>query len=269
MNDDLSDIRDYYAGEVEREDERLQRHQLERDLTWRYFNDYLPPTGRILEIGAATGGHTVWLASRGYPIVSVDLSKFELARCQEHLTRLGFSHLVDCRISDARWLNEVPEQNFDAVLLMGPLYHLIYTEDRLQAVQQAVQRLKPGGTIIASFISRLGILGDLMKNVPGLIEELDEVRSIIDLGYDPPDYPRGGFRGYFAKIDEIEPLFESTGVLTQAFVATEPCISADDEGYNKLTGQQRELWLDLMFEISRERCMLASSRHWLYIGRKP
>jgi hypothetical protein len=45
-------------------------------------------------------------------------------------------------------------------------------------------------------------------------------------------------------------------------------IAADDESYNKLQGKQRQLWLDLLYEISIERSILGASRHLLYIGRK-
>ena len=39
----------------------------------------------------------------------------------------------------------------------------------------------------------------------------------------------------------------------------EPAISADDESYHAL---------DLLFEVSAERSMLAASRHLLYVGRR-
>ena len=52
MNYDLSDIAAMYDRGVETEHMRLERHQLEFDLTWRYFTRYLPATGSILEIGA-------------------------------------------------------------------------------------------------------------------------------------------------------------------------------------------------------------------------
>ncbi len=43
MIDDVSDIVTYYASDPAREHDRLERHQLERDLTWRYLDRYLPP----------------------------------------------------------------------------------------------------------------------------------------------------------------------------------------------------------------------------------
>jgi len=49
VTDDTSDIRQYYEESVEKEDGRLERHQLERDMTWRYLDKYLPRQGKILE----------------------------------------------------------------------------------------------------------------------------------------------------------------------------------------------------------------------------
>jgi hypothetical protein len=63
-------------------------------------------------------------------------------------------------------------------------------------------------------------------------------------------------------------LHEAIGFETLAVAAVEPLIAADDESYNKLQGKQRQLWLDLLYEISTERSILGASRHLLYIGRK-
>jgi hypothetical protein len=100
------------------------------------------------------------------------------------------------------------------------------------------------------------------------IEDDAEVRSFIEKGKRPDDYPRGGFRGYFAQASEIAPLHEAIGFETLTMVGVEPAISADDENYNKLQGKQRQLWLDLFYEISAERSIIGASRHLLYIGRK-
>ena len=273
MSDNIQDIRDYYNAAVEGEDKRLENHQLERDLTRRYLEAYLPKSnlpeaGRILEIGAATGAYTLWLAQHGYQVLAVDLSEQELELSMQSIEAAGLAERVKYRVDDARWLAQVPERDFDAVLLMGPLYHLVLEADRILAVQSAVERLKPGGVFVSSFISRFGLLGDLLRNVPGWIEDGDEVRAILEIGRDPNHYPKGGFRGYFTTVAEIRPLHEQAGLETLVLAGVEPAISADDESYNRLEGQQLALWQDLLYEISREPSMLASSRHLLYIGRK-
>src|SRR5437764_14766294 len=85
MRDDISDIAASYDRGVEDEDSRLERHQLEYDLTWRYMTRYLPPAGSILEIGAATGRYTLALCRRGYCVTAVDLSAALLQRCKLRL----------------------------------------------------------------------------------------------------------------------------------------------------------------------------------------
>jgi hypothetical protein len=111
-------------------------------------------------------------------------------------------------------------------------------------------------------------MGDLLKNNPGWIEGQAEVRSVLERGKRPDDFPRGGFRGYFAQISEIAPLHEVIGFETLTVAGVEPAISADDESYNKLQGKQRQLWLDLLYEISAEMSIIGASRHLLYIGQK-
>ena len=83
MIDDVSDIAALYDDNPEREDLRLERHQLERDVTWRYLNEYLPPEGSILEIGAGTGTYTLELAGRGYALTVVDLSQRLIEICRK------------------------------------------------------------------------------------------------------------------------------------------------------------------------------------------
>ncbi len=182
MTDDVTDIAAYYDREVEREDSRLDRHQLENDLTWRYLDQYLPAGGSILEIGAATGRYTVELARRGYSVTAVDLSADLLKECQRRIEDAGFLERVRFHLGDARCLGDEVGTNYDAVLLMGPLYHLVEEEDRNLALEEAYNRMRPGGLIFTAFISRFGILGDLIKNVPQWIEEQAEVRASSGYG---------------------------------------------------------------------------------------
>lgn len=267
MHDDISDIIVFYDSEYD-EDARLERHQLEFDLTWRYLTTYLPPVGTILEIGAATGRYTLALCQRGYAVTAVDLSAVSLERCRQRLAAKRLDGQARFVVADARNLAGISSGPFDAVLLMGPLYHLVLEEDRREAVRQAVAHLAPGGLFVSAHISRLGLLGDLLKRKPEWIERGAVVRSVVEHGRDPEDRPRGGFRGYFAHAAEIQPLHEALGLHTVVLAGIEPAIGADDASYNALEGTRRERWLDLLFAISTDATIIGASRHLLYIGRK-
>jgi SAM-dependent methyltransferase len=164
---------------------------------------------------------------------------------------------------------DVQGRDFDAALVMGPLYHLVVKEERLTALRQAIDRLRRGGVCLSSLISRYGAIGQIMQAVPDWIESEQHVRSLIENGCEPPEGPKYGFRGYYMTVDEVAPLHEEAGLETIAVVGIEPAISADDKSYNNLQGQRRELWLNLLFKLSREPSLTANSRHLLYIGRKP
>lgn len=268
MRDDISDIAASYDHSVEDEDSRLVLHQLEYDLTWRYLARYLPSAGSILEIGAGTGRYTLDLCKRGYSVTAIDLSAALLQRCKLRLEAEGLHKQIQLVVADARDLHAVVGTAFDAVLLMGPLYHLVFEEDRRQALRQAADRLRNGGLLFSAHLSRSGVFGDLMRRIPEWIEQSEEVRSLLDHGRRLDDQPRGGFRGYFARVSEIRPLHEALGIQTIALAGVEPAISADDESYNQLPGPQRDLWLNLLEEVSSDETTIGASRHLLYVGRK-
>ena len=269
MRDDVTDIAAFYDDGSDAEHVRLDEHQLEFDLTLRYLEEYLPCTSAILEIGAATGRYTLELAKHGHDVTAVDLSPVLIDECKLHLADAGLADQVRFVVADARDLSAVNDDDFDAVLIMGPLYHLVRSSDRGLALAESLSRLRSGGLIFSTFLSRFGVLGDLMTRVPQWIDDADHVRALVDVGRRPENAPRGGFRGYFALPSEIVALHEDLGIETIAFAGVEPVISSDDAKYNDLHGEERTAWLDLLFEISIEPSIVGASRHLLYIGRKP
>ncbi len=268
MSDDIGDIQAFYNSMPDREDHRLEQNQLEYDLTWRYLERYLPAQGSVLEVGAASGRYTLELAKRGYRVTAVDLSAELIEVSRKRITAAGLEGQVDFVVADARDLSAITAHDFDAVLLMGPLYHLIVEADRKTALKEAADRLREGGVLFSVFLSRVGLMSHLIKNNPGWIDNHAEVQSIMADGKRPDHFARGGFRAYFARIPEIIPLHEALGFETLALAGIEPVIGANDESYNKLEGEQRQRWLDLLFEVSPEPSIIGASRHMVYVGRR-
>jgi len=270
MPDDISDIRAFYDRNVDKEDSRLERHQIERDITWRFLEKYLPSAGRILDIGAGTGSYAVPLAQRGYSVTAADISPTLMEACEKRALEAGMKDRLTCLVADARDLSGVTGSDFDAVLLLGPLYHLVLEEDRKTAVQEAFAKMKPGGIIFSSFISRYGIWGDLIRKFPHHIEQPGRFKTILEKGLDA-DFTEwdATFRAYFTTPAETIPVHEQEGFETLTLAGIEPAGIAADESYKDLTDSQRKLWLDLLFSISTEQSSVGASCHLLYIGQKP
>lgn len=146
-------IGSYYATFPE--EHRLARGsaRLEYERTKEILARTLPPApARIVDVGGAAGAYSFWLAERGYEVHLVDLS----ARLIEEARRrspLASKPLASFTHADARKLPQ-PNDHADAVLVMGPLYHLTDRPDRVQALLEAVRVVRPGGIVAAAAISR-------------------------------------------------------------------------------------------------------------------
>jgi SAM-dependent methyltransferase len=69
-------------------------------------------------------------------------------------------------VGDARAL-ERPTASVDALLLLGPLYHLTERDDRIRALREARRVLRPGGILFAAVISRFASLVDNLTDSGG------------------------------------------------------------------------------------------------------
>ena len=268
--DDVSDIQRHYDSDPSREADRLDRHPIEFEVTMRYLRTFLPPDGTILEIGCAAGRYTTELARLGYRVTGVDLSPGLLELCRHAVDAAGVTDRVELFVSDARDLSGIPGSSFDAVLLMGPLYHLIHRADRIEAVKEAALKLRSGGVFVSAHISRYGMMAHIAQTIPFWIEKTESVDSIVKLGHEGDSNPRdGGFRRYFSTAEEIAPLHEECGIRTLVLATSDPGAVALDSTFREMSESQQRLWIDLFYRISAEPSYVASSSHLLYVGKRP
>lgn len=158
MVDLPEEIRNHYEHEIV-ESERLTRGagRLEFARTQEIIRRHLPPgTLRILDIGGATGVHAAWLADDGHEVHVIDPMDHHVAEVQR---LAGPQRHITAETGDARAL-PVDTDSADAVLLLGPLYHLTERDDRHRALKEARRALRPGGLAFVAAISRFASLID-------------------------------------------------------------------------------------------------------------
>ena len=145
-------LADYNAG--------IERNRLRKDLgliefarTCELLGEYLPPAPAVVyDIGGGYGEYTWFLASQGYEAHLFDLSETNIRMSAELRTEYPDCHLAAAEICDARSVPR-PDQSADAVLLMGPLYHIIGKDERLAALAECRRLLKPGGVLLTAAIT--------------------------------------------------------------------------------------------------------------------
>jgi SAM-dependent methyltransferase len=147
----MEDVPPEVIGHYERFDERSRLTAGEGLLEWSRTLDILerhlpPPPGRILDVGGGPGRYARHFGAAGYDVHLVD-------PVPRHVDQAAGAGLAGAELGDARHLDH-GDESFDAVLLMGPLYHLQSAADRLQALAEARRVLRPGGVVAAAAIGR-------------------------------------------------------------------------------------------------------------------
>jgi ubiquinone/menaquinone biosynthesis C-methylase UbiE len=142
------ELRTFYTARFS-EDDRLRGRAhgvLERVRTQELIARFLPPAPAVvLDVGGATGVHAEWLADGGYEVHVVD-------PIEEHVAQGCRLPGVTAEVGDARALMQ-GDASQDAVLLLGPLYHLLERRDRLSALREARRVARPGAPVLAAAIS--------------------------------------------------------------------------------------------------------------------
>lgn len=115
--------------------------------------EYLPPPPAVVyDIGGAYGEYAFWLAEMGYEVHLFDLVEEHIRLAKEHMKDAPCMHCPkSAEVADAR---NVPRKDAsaDAILLLGPLYHLPERNDRKACLAECRRLLKPGGLLMTAHI---------------------------------------------------------------------------------------------------------------------
>lgn len=153
----LDPLIDEFYSALYDEADRLSRDaigRLERDRTRELLRRFLPAApARVLDIGGGPGVYAAWLAQLGYQVTMID----PVARHREQAGAHGTFTVED---GDARALTHA-DASYDAVLLLGPMYHLVDPAERARALAEARRVVRPGGLIAAAFINRQAPILDM------------------------------------------------------------------------------------------------------------
>lgn len=138
-----------YYGSYDEDNRLCSRHGMVEYLTtMRYIEKYLRPGMRVLEIGAATGRYSHYLARQGYRVDAVELIDHNIDIFRKN-TKPGES--VTITQGNAKDLNMFSDNTYDITLLLGPMYHLFTQEEKLRALSEAIRVTKKGGIIFSAY----------------------------------------------------------------------------------------------------------------------
>lgn len=211
------------------------------------------------------------LAREGYAVHLIDPVPLHVDQAREASALQPGAPLTSAALGDARRLR-CDDNSVEAVLLLGPLYHLTSRDDRLQALREAYRVVCPGGVVAAAAISRFastydGLLRGFLKD-PGF-EEIVERDVREGQHRNPTGRPEWFTTAYFHRPEELRGEVIEAGFKVEALVGIEgPAWVLPDLDSWLEDPPRRSRLVEAIRRVEAEPSLLGASAHILVVGRR-
>jgi SAM-dependent methyltransferase len=263
------ELADHYRTGYERERLVGGSSRIEFLRTKELLKRFLPPApASVLDVGGGPGAYAAWLADEGYRVHLVDALPLHVEQAAELARGRGASFTF--AVGDARTLEE-SDSSWDAVLLLGPLYHITERDERVRALMEAGRVARPGGPIAIAAISRFASLLDGL--ISGWLGDsaFDEIveRDLVDGQHRNPTGREEWFTtAFFHHPDELVAEIADSELKTEALFGVEgPGWVLWDRLWDDARG--REDILRVARAVEQERTLIGASSHLFAAARKP
>jgi len=162
------------------------------------------------------------------------------------------------------------DEEFDHVLLMGPLYHLLNEQDRIKAVLKSLKLLKRNGKIFVSFINMFANMIFAMKTAPLLVmssvqSEIEYINAFIE----NKSFAGDAFtQAFFISQNEVLPFMAQFPLEKLHLFGQEGITSPCEQNIMSQPKEVVDTWMDLCEKVCEREDLLSYSEHLMYIGRK-
>jgi ubiquinone/menaquinone biosynthesis C-methylase UbiE len=269
---DAQEIAAYYARGLERDRLASGLGALELARTQGLLARYLPPPpAAVADIGGGPGRYALWLAERGYRVHLVDPVPLHIEQARAAAAERPRVALASAELGDARALR-FSDASVDAVLLLGPLYHLPERADRLRALGEARRVCRPGGVVIAAAISRYASMLDGLRG--GYLE--DPAFAAVAAGdledgrhRNPTGDPAYFTVAYFHRPQDLATECSAAGLTHEATLAVEGAgWLLPDLDARLADDRRRAVLLTALGRLETEPALLGVSAHLLAVSRR-
>jgi ubiquinone/menaquinone biosynthesis C-methylase UbiE len=232
-----------------------------------------PPPATVLDVGGARGAYALRLAREGYGVHLIDLWEPHVEAAALASANQPDAPLASVALGDARAL-PFSDASVDAVLLLGPLYHLAAAGDRAQALAEACRVMRSGGVLFAAAISRFASTFDGLRS--GAISDPvfetiveGDLRDGVHRNPDPQGRPEWFTLAYFHRPEELREELATAGLTDIQIVAVEGPGSFRDLDASLDDPTCRDALLRAIRRVEDEPTLMGASAHLMGIGRIP
>lgn len=266
----------YYETFGENEWHRLTWPEgiIEFAITTHVLNKYLPQYGRVLDLGGGPGRYSIWLAQRNYRVVLADLSPHLLDIAQDKIIEADVqAQIEEVIVCDACDLSHFEDETFDAVLCLGPFYHLVEPADRERAAVELVRVLKPDGLVFVAFMPIYTFLRRtlVLKEERHHLTQSEFVTRLMNEGIFLNDVANKFNTGYGVHPGEGAPFLEKYGLKTIDLLADTSFAAPYAQQLAELAASDPKAYetvMEIIISTANDPSILGTSIHLLYVGQK-
>jgi SAM-dependent methyltransferase len=253
----------FYEAGVERDRLLSGVGRLELARSQTLLRRYLPAApARVLDVGGGPGHYAAWLSAAGYAVTLVDPVPVHV----EQARSLANEHPFAAQLGDARTL-PFEDASFDAVILFGPLYHLLDAGERSAAWREAVRVTRPDGRVSAAAISRTTPLLDGIR-AAWIDDPAHLARVVSHLAAGP--YPEAMGSAFMHRPEDLRAEAEAAGLAEVVLAAVEgPLWMLGDLDARANDPDQWGLLMSAIEAIETDPALLGASNHLFVSGRRP
>src|SRR5918992_6073626 len=234
---------------------------------------HLPPAAAtILDVGGGAGAYALPLAKEGYSVYLVDPIPLHIEQATAASVAQPEALLAGVELGDARSLSQ-EDESVDAVLLLGPLYHLTLRDDRIRALREAWRVVRPGGVVVVAAISRFA------STIDGLLRGFlldSEFEAIVERDVregqhrNPTERPEWFTTAYFHLPEELRGEVKEAEFEVETLVGIEgPAWAVPDLHAWLQDSRQRAKLLAAIGRVEAEPSLVGASAHLLVVARRP
>ncbi|KAF2173456.1 hypothetical protein M409DRAFT_15738 [Zasmidium cellare ATCC 36951] len=281
-------VSQWYNDHVELEDKRLILGRLEYEVTLHYIREAIDCIQRqeghtnplkIADIGCGTGVYAIPLVRAGHHLSISDISPSSVHLAHQKARAAGLRFTTTFSL-DARCLRYHAEiykpAHYDIVLLLGPVYHILSGPDRSDVLLAGLETVKPGGFMLAAFVTKNAHLRDVATRDP---ERLHTEWGFYEGYLRDGRYARGGKAPmWHGTIGEIRGLIEGLqraggekGVESEVLklVSCEGFLGFGHASHLASLGEEAfERWLGVVLESAADDTTLGAADHVLAVIRR-
>lgn len=254
-------IEKYADGREVGRAEKQGVYNMEFHYTQKALDEYIQQDKRVIELGCGGGYYMMHYAPRCKEYMGMDLSPVNVEITKQEIEKNNLTNAI-VQQGDATDMPQIPDESYDVVLCLGPMYHL-NREDRKKCMAECKRICKKDGIIVFAFINKAGAITKFGHGCgyPHVLTP-KVAECVIELGTDDK------YKDIFYYTMPEEMLEDATAAGLEKIRMTGVDFLVLEEEVDSFTEEERRIWFKLGDLIAGSEYATGLCNHALYICRK-